>query len=442
MMFLDTFKVLLGIIDKIIISVWWIIFPPILLYVWFKLRLMYVRSLHVRSFKWYLYEIKIPADILKTPKAMEQVFAALFAAYSYGFNKVQYYLDGKTERWFSFEMVGADSKVHFYVRIPVCDGDFDFRNLFQSAVYSQYPTAEINEVNDYVNDMPVVLPNKVYDIFGTNMILSRDNYYPIKTYQYFEESQEEKRLDPIVAIAEVMSNLKKEEKIWLQYIISPSGSPTGDNWAKEGERKIGEIVGRKEKGGSSNSSASILVDWIKNLIWAPIELPIWSGQVKKEDPAMIKFLSPDEQDVVKAISNKISKLGFKAVVRFIYIDRKDSFSPANIAAIFSSFQQFSIQNLNSLKPGKMLTVYDSFFCRVFRKYKKIRVMIKKRKVYDYYRQRRFGRYNMIIDENLPILTNEELATLYHIPTMMVEAAKLRKLETKKGEPPAELPIEV
>jgi len=39
-----------------------------------------------------------------------------------------------------------------------------------------------------------------------------------------------------------------------------------------------------------------------------------------------------------------------------------------------------------------------------------------------------------------VLSAEELATVYHPPLATVTAAKLRVLETRKGEPPVNLPL--
>jgi len=40
-----------------------------------------------------------------------------------------------------------------------------------------------------------------------------------------------------------------------------------------------------------------------------------------------------------------------------------------------------------------------------------------------------------------VLNTEELATLYHLPGLAVRAPFLPRVESKKGQPPAPLPIE-
>ncbi|MEK7193938.1 MAG: hypothetical protein AAB651_01105 [Patescibacteria group bacterium] len=439
----EIYQGIIGSILELFLKVWWLVLPIVLFAIFWHYRLIYIRTRYVNAFSWRTFELKVPREILKTPKAMEQVFSAIYSIYSRK-NNLEKYWDGEVQRWISFEMVGFGGGVYFYLQVPYSSSDsisfFDFRNLVESAIYSQYPDAELHEVEDYTDLMPSILPNEIYNIWGADLVLAEDNYLPIKTYSQFEEIQEEKRLDPIAAITEVMSNLKEGEIIWLQFLISPLGGDALDEYKKAGEAKISEIVGRKlttPKGGPLTT----LWDWAKNFLIAPVELPTWPGSTKGETTPTIKFLSPDEQDTVKAIANKISKLAFETVIRFIYIDRRDSFTPLNIAAVKGAFFQFNTHNLNAFKFGKAITHFDSVLARIIPRYKEIRALYKKRKIFNAYREKRFGKYNHIREEKFPILNTEELATIYHVPAIMVEAPKLRRLEAKKGEPPAGLPIE-
>jgi hypothetical protein len=382
-----------------------------------------------------MLEVKIPKEILKTPKAMEQIFAELYASYSYGMTFVVKYLEGRVEPWFVFELVGSVAGVHFYIRVPA-----KFRNLVESAIYAQYPAAEIYQVDDYVELLPLVLPNKIYDVWGADLILAKESYYPIRTYSYFEETQEEKRLDPIAAITEVTSNLKEGEMILIQVLISSTGVPSGNNWQAEGLKKIEEIAGRKTA--EKKGLGTILADWLRNLIWAPIEHPTWPEAAKITESPAIRLHSA-EQDIIKAIANKISKLGFETIIRLVYLDKRDSFSPANPAAVMGAIHQFNMPNLNSFKihPQSRSWIGVSWLVKIFPKYKELKELYRKRRIFRYYQTRRFGCFNKTRNEKFPIFNTEELATIYHFPAIMVEAPKLRRLEAKKGEPPLELPIE-
>ena len=412
----------IGSIVSVFFAVWWIVVPLALLFIVWQLWIYFIIARYNRSITWVLLEVKIPALIEKTPKAMEQVFAAVYGIYSFGFTLRQSFIEGHLrEDWISFELVGFAGGVHFYVRVPD-----SFRNLIESAIYAQYPDAEIHEAQDYKNLFPRTLPNKTYDIFGIDYHLVREDAYPIQTWEYFEEAQEEKRLDPIAALTEAMSKLKNDEAIWIQIFVSP----TGNEWKKEGEAIRDKLLGRekaKKKGWSEN-----VFEFAKNLAIAPIEKPTWAGsEEKKKEPKSLLLLSPGERDVVEAIDKKIGRLGFETNIRFVYIDRRDSFTRSNIAAVMSSMHQFNTQNLNALRPNvDTMTIIRGNI----KYFKNRRLWYRKRRMWDSY-------WRMYWPKKTMVLNAEELATIYHFPSLVVEAPLLRRLGAKKGEPPAGLPVE-
>ncbi|MDI6717882.1 MAG: hypothetical protein QMD86_02485 [Patescibacteria group bacterium] len=391
----------------------------------------YIQDKYIAKIKWVTLELRVPKEVFKTPKAMEQVFASLHAIYSFGIKGHDRYFKGKVEPWMSFEMVGRGGGVHFYVRTPV-----DFRNLVESAIFAQYPSAEINEVDDYVDFFPIIMPNNDYEIWGTDFILSKEDVYPIKTYPYFEDKDKEKRLDPLAPIVEAMSKLKGNENIWLQFIIKGAGDAT-HKWKKKGEEIIDKMLGKETKGSKKGVFAVISEEiglWIGNFFKASYELPNWDKSVEKKESSS-KNLSHGEQDKLKAMENKLSQLSFEAVIRFIYIDKKDTFSRAHISSVTGAFKQFAYIHLNSVKANlETLTGKNTWLANLFPIYKKRVEFARKRKIWDNYRLR-------IMLPKTCVFSVEELATLYHIPSAMVEAPKLRRLEAKKGEPPEGLPIE-
>ncbi len=382
----------------------------------------YIYVSYLRSVKWVLLEIKIPALIEKTPKAMEQIFSAAYSLYSYEFNFVQKYWEGHlAEDFASFELVGNGGGVHFYIRVPEY-----VRNAMEAAVYSQYPDAEISLAEDYRALFPKTLPNKIYDIMGFDYHLVRDNAYPIRTYEYFESQKDETRLDPIAAITEVMSKLKDEEALWIQIFVRP----TGTEWKKTAEVIRDKLIGRSKPAEPLGFFGHI-GHFIRNLILAPAEYPIWPEDKKQEERSRMLLLSPGERDVVEAIDTKISKLGFDVNIRFIYIDRRDSFTRLNVAATMSTFNQFNTLNLNAFRPNlKTMTIIRGNI----KWFKKSRLWARKRLMYDNFMKMRWPKRRSI-------LNIEELATIYHFPTVVVEAPLLRRLGAKKGEPPAGLPVE-
>lgn len=401
--------------------------PLGLFFVWQEFWVWGLNRMWKKGIQWTLLEIKIPRNILKTPKAMENIFSALHAIYIKPISIEDIYLKGEDLYWFTCELVGYAGGVHFFIRCPK-----GFRNLVESAVYSEYPDAELAEVEDYAGLMPEVLPNETYDLWGNDFVLSKPSPYPIKTYEFFEANVDEQRLDPISAITEVMSRLKEGEAIWLQYLIKP----VPDSWKKEGEELRDKIMERKKAKEPSWLDALVggFVQFFKNLSLAAAEHPTWPEGDKKDEKFKMLHLSPGETNVLKGIENKISKLGFETVIRFIYIDRQDSFSPANISAVNGAFKQFNTQDMNSFTRISETTTYvTSSLLTIKSWFRKRKIYIKKRLIYDMYRLRWFPNKSSI-------LNTEELATVFHFPLVTVEAPFLTRLETKKGEPPSNLPI--
>src|SRR3989344_1563037 len=410
----------LQIIWQLFALTWWLILPPFLFFTFLEMWRGYVEGLYLRSMTWTLLEIKVPKNISRTPKAMEQIFAAL-----HGFQSSPKFVDkwwtGKVSDWVSFELVGHKGGLTFYVRTP--EG---YRNLIEAAGYDQYPEAEIVEAVDYVQDLPSILPNETYDLFGMNFMLAKEDAYPIRTYEYFEDKEDERRLDPIAAITEVMSKLKEGEIMWIQLLVEPAG----DEWKEKAEGVVAELIGAKPKESQSVSFAPVF-NFLTDLAKAPFvppSLPEPGKQEKREGPAnQLSFLTPGKRDVVEAIEEKISKLGCRSNLRFVYIDNRGSFTRSNVAAIIGAFQQFNTKNLNALKPDGDTVTKGSWPFKARNEY------LKKRQLISAYKTRSFAHRAFVMN-------TEELATIFHFPTLVVEAPRLRRLESKKGEPPPNLPL--
>lgn len=399
--------------------------PFLLAVMFWHLWLFYIRFLFTSNLKWLMLRVKVPKENEKTPKAMEQIFSAAYSMYSHGLRFSEEYWDGIVEHWASFEIVGYSGGVSFYIRCVD-----RYRHLFESAIYAQYPDAEIDLVEDYTNLLPTVLPNKTYDLWGADVILARDDGYPIRTYAYWDAMRPEEKIDTMATLLEVLSKLREGEMIWYQTIIRVT-KPTEDVWKKKGERLRDKLMGRKEATVTGGGPITFVVEFFRNLIIAPFSEPTWSiTQKKDEEKVTIERLAPGERDVVKGIEDKIGKLGFETIIRWLYISRKEIFSPGMISGMTSAFRQFNTFNMNAFRLyKKTLPIARQPFTNQKKYYKK-------RQLYDRYRLRLYPPGN-----KFSILNVEELATIYHYPSIAVEAPMLRRVEAKKGEPPPSLPVE-
>lgn len=399
---------------------WWIVLPVVAIIIFWEFYMLHVNVLWLKKIKWKTLEIKIPKNILKTPKAMEQVFAAAHALHG-SRTFLETYRGGELEYFMTFEIISHAGESHFYVRLPD-----RYQNVIESAIYSQYPEAEIIEVENYKERLPEILPNKNFDIFGGEWTLGNKSCYPIRTYPMFEEAVEEQRIDPIALLMETMSKLKGDEQMWFQVLIRPVLNTT---IKKEGEEIVNKLLGvEKEKKKGFFAEFLGLGFTAKELLLAPLEHP--SQEVKREEKPMnfkMLMMNPATKDVIAGIQEKISKITFQASVRFLFIDRQGSLKKDMFFAATGFLKQFGTQHLNFFRPNM------STFTKVYGLFKKTRVAWRKRMLYERYRDIMFS------PGTPPVLNVEELASIYHFPIAAVGTTELEKIPSRKGGPPANLP---
>ncbi len=410
-------------------DLWWF-FTPLVLWPIFELAwVSYVQEKHIRNIKWKLLEIKIPKEIEKRPKTMEEFFSAIYSTFDVIIDTLyDVYLEGVVDVWFSLEIVSIEGDIHFYIRTPVKSLE-----MIEAQIYAQYPEAEIKEVEDYVTDVPDDIPSKDYELWGTDMKLNKEDAYPLRTYKEFEDPASGEFVDPISNIVEGVSKLQKGEQIWIQILIRA----VGDDWKKEADALVLKLIGRKDpKKKKGEGFFSLLVSEIVDLgrytilgFFSPQSLTEKEDKKeKKEEISMMLHLSPGEKDVVTAIENNTRRPGFETDIRWIYLSKRDIFDKTKGNAItFSYFSQFGSQDLNSFAPDGKTKTSAYYFLTEYRK------ALRKRKILRRYKKREF-------DQRSYVLNTEELATLFHFPTIEVKAPVAPRVESRRGKPPTELPV--
>jgi len=284
-------EIILYIIDIVLNNIymawsytWWFLLPIILFLILRDQWLIFIRINKIKKMEWITLELFVPDEVLKTPKAMEQVFASLYSIYSFGrFKKfLAKWFDGDIDEWVSFEIVGFDRGMHFYVRTSK-----KYQNLIESSIYSQFPNAEITQVEDYMERLPETMPNSTYDMWGAEFGFVKDNVYPIKTYPDFEETIDERRIDPVASLAEVMSRLNPDEYVLMQFVFSPAGKVTGQDLEKQGKEVIDELIGAKKKVKDKQniflSFFAGLFEFLVNLSLALFKNPEWKNELGEKD---------------------------------------------------------------------------------------------------------------------------------------------------------------
>lgn len=398
----------------------WIIFVVIVFWGIWLFWLNWIQGQYAKGLKHILLAIDIPKENEQSPKAVESLFHQIAGAHK-NYIKYEKYWQGKLQAKFAFEIVSIGGYVQFLVYTQEV-----FRDLVEAAIYSQYPEAEITEVEDYTEKYPTKFPNDEYDLWGGELVYINKWQYPIRTYPQFEHTLSQEFKDPMASMMEFMSKLKKGENAWFQIILTP----TDYSWVAQSRALAEKLIGKKQtkKGVFGSGEIGKMYDTVTSQILGGA-----TATQKKEDlPSQMLYLSPRERSAVEAIENKAAKSAFMTKIRYIYLAKKDIFlKTRGVSPFFGAIKQFNDANLNGLKGGKATKTEASYILPNWR------LNWKRTKIMAAYK----NRSNWSGQGPGFIMNTEELATLYHFPTIVVKAPSVKKVEAKKAGPPIGLPIE-
>lgn len=393
---------------------------------WFYLE--YIQGRFMANTKYVILAIDVPRENEQTPKAVEHIFSHLHGMHRNP-NRREKYIDGYVQPTVTIELISIGGFIQFIIRCPEAH-----RDLTEAAIYAQYPNAEISEVEDYTAHIPTHFPNDQVNMWGAEIVPVAPDFYPIKTYPLWEHSLTQTFLDPMASMLEVMGRIQAGEQLWLQWVLEPSDLLS---WRARGLELINTLIGARKKkkssalGSLAEAPGAILHGTFETLSRTIMEPSDSSPQKRERDepPSLMQHLAPNVRAVVEAVGMKISKIGFKTKMRFVYLGPNDHFDRARIGAIFGALKQFAALDLNGFRPdAKMKTnrVWFNVERRVNTLRRKILLGYKNRSIWH-------GRKTFV-------LNIEELASLWHFPVITVKAPQVKKSEAKRGEPPVSLPL--
>lgn len=379
----------------------------------FNLWVSYIRKSFFEKQEKVLLRIYPPKEIYKTPAAMELVINSLYQPRGDD-DFLEKYWEGSLRAEFSLEIVSHGGEVAFYIWT-----NKDYAKMIENQIYAQYPNIEIEQVSDYsrkINYNP-----ETFSMFGLEYKLTDADPIPIKTYIDYgldksSENPGEYYIDPLATTLESLGSIKPGENIWLQIIIrahkkedKKSGTWFGktDNWAEDAKKTIEKI--REE---------SILK----------------TGETSFSFPMPTK----NQQDKIATIERSLSKPGFDCGIRGIYVADKNIFEKSTIATLIGAFQQYGSPDLNGFKPGFKTKFDYKWQEKLFaNKLEKLREQI-----FNDYQKRIYFRSTINKQRRKKfILNSEELATIFHFPSSAVSTPTLKRIQSKKSEAPANLPIQ-
>jgi hypothetical protein len=412
-----------------LIKNWWWFLAPFLIWHFFVVVYLYWiqnkwDSLNVSKI---VLEIRLPPDVLKPLKAMEQTLNCFWGPLYDPPNWKEKWFLGKYDLRLSLEIVSDNGVPHFYMVM-----DRSFKQSITGCIYGQFPDAEITEVDDYTKEVPLTAPNNDWDLFGADLVFtSKKDFFPIRTLSKFfegggENVKEEKRLDPIASLLEAMATQTRDgEHIWVQlnfHAVTDVESKFFTN-AKE---FIDKLAKRPAKPKSRTVQKKVYEGFVfgKKL---EDELP----EKKSVMPEM--ELTPGEKDILRSVEDKMSKPIFKSCFRIMYVAKKDVFFKPQIRIPFSFTSQFAIFNMNAFLPFKPTFTKIVYFM------KNRRVFARKRALLRRYRKRQWPL--VPYPGGTIFLNSEEIASVFHFPSKSVSPGPyIPRVQAKKVEVPPEVPI--
>jgi len=439
------FDTLILSVERFLSLTWWFWAIFILFPLFESSWLFWRQELFKKDIKWTLLELKIPREVRKSPKAMEQVLMVIHGLRNAPADLREKWWDGEVTRWYSLEMVSFGGEIHYYIRIY-----YKQRNLVEAGFFSYYTDVEVVEVEDYADRFPSSvreMKEQGYELWGSEMVLKREDAYPIKTYLDFESPDEDKQYDPMSVFLEVLGKLKKEEIVGIQIIIAPEAPDWKDKW----HDLVEAMRAKREKVGGGHET-------VTEFPGGPLPAFSTKGKGKngeKMDTSFMKSFmrTPGETDVLKALEENLSKSAFDTKIRFIYLSPKDLFYDSYARrGLSGAFNQYGSLDSNSFVQNYTISTrtrvwsWPHVFPKLRNEYRKARLLYNYKKR-DLTKKTWIGKLFTSYPLNWNFasrsfeMTTQCIATLFHPPTFIVlTAPHIKRVESRKTGPPAGLAI--
>ncbi len=288
---------------------------------------------------------------------------------------------------YSFEIVAQNKKINFYIVTPRA-----MQRYVEQQVHAYYPDAVIQVVNDYN-----VFSSDSYVTSGY-LKTKRKGFIPLKTYKKMD-------IDAMHSIINVMSKLKKNEGMAIQYLVRSARA----NWHL-GANKVARLV---REGSALRKAISDASRGPISAVFGEIASMAKPDEKLQAQQNMQSRLSAMEEDVLRGIEEKNAKAGLEVNLRIIVSAENKAQAGVYVSNLASAFTQYSLYEYGNSFPNTM------------------KVKVNQGVVNDFI-HRRFR-------DNISFLLNtEELASLYHLPLRNSETPNIVWLNAKQAPAPSNI----
>lgn len=294
------------------------------------------------------------------------------------------------EEHISIEIATINGITNFYVAVPR-----HLVELIRKQMNAQLPDAIIDEVDGY---------NIFHENSQTEAIsltFNKNFMYPIKTYEEMES-------DPLNNITNALSKLNENEGAALQFLIRP----IDNKWHRKGQYAAHNM--QQGKPIYDQSWPVKVLSWIGQafgyLLQNISSQATGDNKMKMDENKPIQ-LTQVQTELIKALEEKASKVGFETAIRIVSSADDQASAQANLQNIFSAFTQFLSPERNGFKKiglNKDTVIKDFIF-------------------------RRF------VEDSKMILNTKELASVIHFPNQHVDTPNINWLLSKRAPLPPDSP---
>ncbi len=323
----------------------------------------------------------------------------------------------------SFDIGLAEGKIGLFVR-----GSRSACALAESQLYGQFPDAEIEPARE---ELFALKEGEI--VVYADLTLTDPELFPIKRYPQFTDVSSRQSVDTIAGIT---STLVRYSKPGMRGLVQLIVTPASQKVRKRGLKflpYLGKGLAKRSPGFAMLwTKVHMTKGWRRMLLW-PLDVllggwKMWFSAFKtktkisalsgeevttaglSDEEVQVSMRSHEREDSEAAAADKLNRLLFRANLRVCVIAPAvlEPEARAKVEEIASSYRQFSLPSSNGLEIIKVMTspTLPTGFTRP-----------------------KF------------LLSAEEVATLWHVPNILVKTPNMDWVISKKLEPPVNLPVE-
>ncbi len=341
-----------------------------------------------------------PADAWKEEVLVMEKLLEAMASFKRSVHPIRRFFYESPTIVFEISNPAGSEEILFFISMPK-----RFRDGIEKQIHSFFPDAVIEKASDYT----IFAPGSATAV--SELELRKTFALPLRTYRAMGT-------DSLDEIATAMSKMDTEEEgAVIQLVLAPTD---GNAWRKQGR----EIAQRMQQGKrlkqaieSPLSSHASFAKSVGKAVMTEASNSATSGlsSSREQDSAeKIVSLTPEEQELVKAIETKAGQPAFRVNIRLLASAKSWSRAEQLLSHMENAFTQFEYAEVNSLRVKRRMKSKQAAFDYIFRNFD---------------------------PESAALLSAEEVATIFHFPISVTETPKIKWLKAGASAPPINIPKE-